>query len=319
MQASNLRIPRPSKPSITRRPLRSRPGAEHPAELTADAVVAYLTKLSREERAKLLERVEPVAARRDAPEPEPEPAPEVTKEVDVPVICRQTLNSADLEVLAEESAAKHEAPPAPPSRSSSVPPPLPERARVSVSAPVPRESVPDATDILFEAMHELSFFETAVEGGSFCLVTALRAVPCLAGIVHLFHAETREYVAVYAQGPRSERVLLTRRPDNDPLLARAGLKRAPVVVEYGVDGAPPVAERHALFGDPWNVLVVPVVHGGRVLAAIELVDPIDGAPFGDVAVSALRYVAEKYGEFLAERGVVLGSVVPPSTAEIGAP
>jgi hypothetical protein len=40
------------------------------------------------------------------------------------------------------------------------------------------------------------------------------------------------------------------------------------------------------------------------------VDPVDGAPFSDAAVSALRYVASKYGEFLAEHGIVLRDVVP---------
>ena len=174
-----------------------------------------------------------------------------------------------------------------------------------------RPSLPELTDILFDAMHELSFFDTAVEGASYCLATVLRLLPSLGGMVHLADAQTRELVVVYAQGPRSERLLLSRVPDTDRVVSAAARKGAPLVIEYSE--AAPAAPRHALFGDPWSALVAPVMVGGVCLAVIELVDPLDGSPFDDVSQGALAYVAERYGEYLREREIVLKNVValPP--------
>jgi GAF domain-containing protein len=140
----------------------------------------------------------------------------------------------------------------------------------------------------------------------------MRVVPCLAGIVHLYDADARAFVIVYARGPRAERLVLKCTPENDELLARAWRERRGVVVEYDGEGganAKSPTERHAFFGDPWSVLVVPVIHGGRVLGAIELVDPIDGAPFGEAAENALKYIAEHYGTFVADRGIALKNLV----------
>jgi hypothetical protein len=44
---------------------------------------------------------------------------------------------------------------------------------------------------------------------------------------------------------------------------------------------------------------------GRFLGAIELLDPIDGAPFTDDEGHALSYIGEQFGEFVASRGVLL--------------
>ena len=194
-------------------------------------------------------------------------------------------------------------------------------APVSSSAPFsamspPRASSLEVTEILFEAMHDLSLFESAVEGGSFCLVTALRVVPCLAGLVHLVDVEAREFVVVYARGPRADKLVLSRVARGDALLERAASGGRPVVLDYSATDAPPQSERHAFFGDPWSALIVPIVHGGRTLGFLELIDPIDGAPFGAAAESALSYIAERYAEFVAERGIVLKNVVAPPSSEM---
>lgn len=174
-----------------------------------------------------------------------------------------------------------------------------------------RPSLPELTDILFDAMHELSFFDTAVEGASYCLATVLRLLPSLGGMVHLSDPKTRELVVVYAQGPRSERLLLSRVPDTDRVVAAAARNGAPLVIEYSE--AAPAAPRHALFGDPWSALIAPVMVGGVCLAVIELVDPLDGSPFDDASQGALAYVAQRYGEYLRDREIVLKNVVaiPP--------
>jgi hypothetical protein len=197
--------------------------------------------------------------------------------------------------------------PAPEAAPSLAPAPSLALAPVALPHPPPRPSLPELTDSLFDAMHELSFFDTAVEGASYCLATVLRLLPSLGGMVHLSDPDTRELVVVYAQGPRSERLLLSRVPDTDRLVAAAARKGAPLVVEY--NESTPAAPRHAHFGDPWSALVAPVVIGGRCLAVIELVDPLDGSPFDDVSQGALAYVAERYAEYLRERDIVLKNVV----------
>jgi hypothetical protein len=300
-----------TKRSLPPRPVSSPPPP--PAALSADVVVDYLSKLAAEERDAILTRVRESTEKAEQASVPPPAASEP----------RPTLSSADLEVLDD--------PPKPASTTpSSRPPPLPARARseppippaapmpmaVPEAPPAPRASLPDVTDVLFEAMHELNFFESAVEGASFCLVTAMRVLPCLAGLVQLFDEKTREFVTVYARGPRAEKLLLKRVPESDPLITRAALSRRAIVMDYGDKGIEPlVADRHAFFGEPWSAAVVPVAHGGRVLAMIELIDPLDGAPFGDVARGALEYIADHYGVFIAERGLERGRVVPPTSLE----
>jgi hypothetical protein len=161
--------------------------------------------------------------------------------------------------------------------------------------------VPDAAELLFEAMHDLTLLDAALDGARFCLEAALRAVPCLAGLVHLRDPASLELVVVHTLGPRANVLLRTRTSQADPLVARAARAGRPVVVTYdGIPGSEEVpCSRHTFF-DPWSAVLVPVVHGGQLLGLIELIDPLDGAPFGDAAQDALAYVAERLGRFLAD-------------------
>jgi hypothetical protein len=309
---------------------------QEPPALSEAAVVEFLVKLSRPARDALLARVDEqvgVFERVTKPAPEPvverksEPAPALVA-APAPVIeARATLNSVDMEEVPEAQPVTKSAPPPLPPRASAPPPPPPpadivldlvRRAPpVAIKEPAavvnvaPRAPQPSITDVLFDAMHELSFFESAVEGGSFCLATALRALPCLAGLVHLYDVENREFVVVYAQGPRAERLLGTRQSGSDRLLSRAAMQNVATVEDYGDAGAPAPVSRHAFFGDPWSVLCVPVSRRGRMLGAIELVDPTSGGGFDEKAKNALAYVAERYAEFLSERGITLPKLAPP--------
>ena len=51
--------------------------------------------------------------------------------------------------------------------------------------------------------------------------------------------------------------------------------------------------------------VAPVISWGRCLAAFELLDPLD-APFDARATSAIAHVAERFADYLAERGIAVG-------------
>jgi hypothetical protein len=195
---------------------------------------------------------------------------------------------------------------------------LPEASELVASGERParrEQTTTDLIDLLFDAMQDLPLFETSTEAGCYCLASVLKVLPSRAGLVHLYDVDRREFVVVYAQGPRAERLLLSRHPESDSLLGSAMYKHRVVTVRYGEHGGTPL-ERYAIFGQVSEVLVAPVLQGGRILGAFELIDPIDGAAFDGRAENAMMYVAERYAELLAERGVVLGNVVAPPSGAI---
>ncbi|MEO6418830.1 MAG: GAF domain-containing protein [Polyangiaceae bacterium] len=181
--------------------------------------------------------------------------------------------------------------------------------------PASRLSSADIIDLLFDAMHNLHFFETAVEGASYCLSVVLGAIPSRGGMVSLYDVDSREFVVAYAQGRHTERLLLTRAPESDPLIAHANHKMRPCVHAYGEDSAT-APDRFAFFGEMRSVLVAPVLDGGRFLAVIELVDPTDGSSFSEREVNALTYVTDHLTEYLAERGSAVGKVVAPPSGMV---
>ena len=62
-------------------------------------------------------------------------------------------------------------------------------------------------------------------------------------------------------------------------------------------------ERYELTGVvPTSICIAPVRHGQRYLGALEIADHQDGQPLGESELNALAYVAEQYGEFVADRG-----------------
>jgi hypothetical protein len=227
---------------------------------------------------------------------------------------RATLRSVDLEDLDDGDDGEREAPPR-----STIPPPLPSRAfrlartnRHRAPIKTPRTSRPELLDGVVTALEDLTFFETLVEAASFCLVTAMRAVPSLAGLA-LLRDETGEmgggYVIVYARGPRACELVRTRVAEDDPSIGAALVRGGPVALEYGAGRTPP--PRHAAFGDPWTALVVPVQDERRCLGAFELVDPLDGRALGDSARETLATIARGLIEFGHGRPQRLGNVFAP--------
>jgi hypothetical protein len=220
--------------------------------------------------------------------PRPDPPPSALLDVTAPYAVlrdepeasgevRAMLESAELEVLAQPR--------------SSVPPPLPARATVR------------------DSLRDLAFFETAVEGASFCLVTALRALPSLAGMALLRDPERGGYVVVYARGPRACAVVRSRVAERDPILEMARTRGAPLSVEYGDSLAPP--ERHASLGDPWRAVVAPVLVRDECIGALELIDPLEGGRLGAVERATLAAIAQRLASFVFERGLVVCNAFAP--------
>jgi GAF domain-containing protein len=232
------------------------------------------------------------------PRPRPKAVPNAPAE---PETCRRpTLYSVDLEVVGPVDAQ----------RRSTIPPPLPDRARQSrPRAATPRRSHPEMADAVFSALRDLTFFETAVEVASFGVVTAMRALPSLAGVAMLRDEEHGGYVVVYARGPRSHRIVRSRVPEDDPIVGLALVRGGPVSVEYGSDTPPPA--RHASFGEPWTALVAPIQLEDRCVGVLELIDPLDGRTLGESARHALSTITQHLALFLRGRPLVVRDAFAP--------
>lgn len=175
----------------------------------------------------------------------------------------------------------------------------------------------DPIDVLFDVMEDLESAETAVEAGAVCLASLVRAIPSRGGIVHLYDADARDFVAVYAMGARSERLILTRSEESDLLIGAALRKHEPIVMSYGKNGtAPRPLDRHFLLDAKKDVIVCPIVDGVRFLGALELVDSKRSDGFDKASQHAMQYVADRYAGFLAEHGVVINNIVPPPSGFI---
>ncbi len=159
--------------------------------------------------------------------------------------------------------------------------------------------------ILFEEMHDVHFLNDAIEGGAFCLGLALEKLPSRAGIVHLYDINKREFVIVTANGTGSDQLLSRRHGDKDPLLSAAMRKRHALVMNNADKNDAAFVERYEVIGGAKSLIIAPVLKDGRFLGAIELIDPLDGAPFTEADGNAIAYMSEQYAEFISVRGVLL--------------
>jgi len=185
---------------------------------------------------------------------------------------------------------------------------LTEEATVKSAPPVPAPA-PALADAVYGALGDLALFETAVEGAAFCLVTAMRALPSLGGLALLRDPARGDWVVVYAQGPRAHETVRNRVGSRDGVLAMARTRGAPLRVEYGY--ALPAPARHEALGEPWAAVVVPVMNGDECVAALELVDPLDGRGPSTQARDALDTIAACLAEFLRRRPIDVGSAFAP--------
>jgi GAF domain-containing protein len=163
----------------------------------------------------------------------------------------------------------------------------------------------DLISSLFEAMHDLHFLRDSLEGGDFCLALANEMMPCRVGLVHAYDINKRNFIVACAAGPGAEGLLTRRVPDQDALLLTALRSRKSVVVPDAAKAGAPGLERYQLIGGAKSVIVTPIMFGARALAALELVDPLDGHPFTEDEGHAMNYIAEQFAEFIGSHGLVL--------------
>jgi GAF domain-containing protein len=161
---------------------------------------------------------------------------------------------------------------------------------------------PDPLLAVVEALHALRRSEDVVEGAALVLRTAMAAIPCAAGFVHVCDVGTRDFVVVAASGPEQAEVVGTRATDADPWLGRA-MQAMQAVMTDASDAALLTGTRFGIVRPLHAVLCSPVQFDGRALGAIELVDPTRTDTFTLADRNAMTYVGERFAEFLAERSI----------------
>lgn len=179
----------------------------------------------------------------------------------------------------------------------------------------PTPSAPDGSRIrvrgdelialLFEEMHDLHFMADALEGAAFCLWVVLDKLPSKAAFVHFYDIDKREYVIASIAGEAGVDQLTRRNSANDPWLAEAMRRRGAFVVTDASSHEGAGVERFAALGGPRSVVIAPIMLGGRALGAIEIMNPLDGNPYGDDDGNAVAYMAEQLAEFVSSHGIVV--------------
>jgi hypothetical protein len=235
-------------------------------------------------------------ARNTAPSPPPDPpAPSA------PRIRTARIDSEEPRVPPPERGVSHVPTSEPRDTVRSSLPALAKKDSGPPTVPPERAAPPDPLLAVVEALHALRRSDDVVEGAALVLRTALAAIPCAAGFVHVCDLATRDFVVVAASGPEQAEIVGTRATDNDPWLGRAMQQMEALTVDAAdrtLTGA-----RFSVVRPIHAVLCSPVQFDGRALGAIELVDPTRAERFTLADRNAMTYVGERFAEFLAERSI----------------
>ena len=159
---------------------------------------------------------------------------------------------------------------------------------------------------IFEAMHDLHFLRDALEGADFVLDLLRDKLPSKAMIVHLYDINQKTFVVVKARVPGTG-VVGMREREGDGLLTSAARTGKGVLLDTASDQRWSKERFQAAGHEPRSLMIAPVRQGQRYLGAIEVADHVDGQPFSETELYGVTYIAEQFGEFVAERGVKLTS------------
>jgi hypothetical protein len=192
-------------------------------------------------------------------------------------------------------------PPVPvqPKHAQPPPPPVPPAAKKK------RLAGDDLLSELFEALSELGFMHDSLAGAEYVLAVALEKIPSEVGLVSFFDINKREFVVAKQMGG-DKSVLGYRQPEKAPLAIEAMRKKHAVVVTDAEAVAKATDERWLNIGiDPKCLVCAPIALGGRYLGLIEIANPTDEGEYREGDGNALTYVGQQFGEFVAERGVII--------------
>jgi hypothetical protein len=184
----------------------------------------------------------------------------------------------------------------PPRPAACVSPPAPPTSE-HLSPDVLEEGIAPSPIGLLERLRTLSTSSGALHACRLCMDALLHEIPSRAAFVHLHDGTLDDVFVVCAFGPDAEFALLSR-VGEDPVLAMAVAKGGPVVLDQQWSAVLASCERFPEYAGPRQVLTAPVLRDGRLIAALEIADPV-AAPFGDADLVVIETVAGALGEFLA--------------------
>jgi GAF domain-containing protein len=160
---------------------------------------------------------------------------------------------------------------------------------------------------IFESMHDLHFLRDSLEGADFVLDLLRDKIPTKVSLVHLYDINAKQFVVVKGRAP-SVAILGARTPEGTALIGAAVKSGRGILIADAAHDDRWARERYELTGVvPSSICIAPVRQGQRFLGALEIADHHDGQPLGEAELHALTYIAEQYGEFVADRGVKLVS------------
>jgi GAF domain-containing protein len=160
-------------------------------------------------------------------------------------------------------------------------------------------------------MHALDFCKDSVEAAAFTLRHAMENLAADAGVVHLYDINRREFVIVHAEGPGAAALRGLRTGDADPLAAEAMRTRGALIVPVAAFDPRVSGQRWAALteaaGKPISAIAcVRAAQAGRFLGLIELTHLEGPGAFAAGDEHALAYIADRFTEFVAAHGVLLG-------------
>ncbi len=160
-------------------------------------------------------------------------------------------------------------------------------------------------------MHELDFCADSMEAATFTLSLVMEKLASDAGVVHLYDIDQREFVVVRTAGAGIAALRGLRTADSDPLAAEAMRTRDALIVadpagDARVAGPRWQAVRNVVGKPVTSIACARVAQGGRFLGLIELCNLSGTAAFEAGDEHALTYIAERFTEFVAAHGVMLG-------------
>jgi hypothetical protein len=209
-----------------------------------------------------------------------------------------TADVNDFELLIDTGAA-------PPLQAGPASAPAPVAAP---PAPAPRRRQRSSEDLiseLFETMHELHFMPDLISGAEFVLKVLHGALPCELTLVHIFDINTRQFVVVRASGAGSDKLLLHRTTDADPVLALAMRHRGGLRIDDAAGDPRFKSGRWTLSGvQAKHAVCGAVQQQGRYLGAVELVNPLGGGVFSQSELNALDYICGQFADFVASRPII---------------
>lgn len=208
-----------------------------------------------------------------------------------PVIRQQGAPAASPSQPAPSQPAPSQTPAAQPAPSQ---PPAARR-----SEPAPR-GVDDRLANAFEALQDLFFLTTPVEGLDFVLELLADLVPSEASSACLYDINSDELRFVALRGPGAPERQGEGVPRLSGLMGAAATSSEGVLlsenVPHDVRFDPGVDGRIGL--EPVTMALMSVTHQGRLLGMIQLINRQQQAQFSRADANLIAYVSEKLGEFL---------------------